>query len=374
MLLLLLVAYAVMPPYLRRALTYYTADIDDYTIFENRMVTAGKPQNWKLSEDYNNISLAAPVQQKLEAYRPVAFLVTQGGEILHEQYWDGYSQSSYSNSFSVAKSIVALLTGIALEEGHIKSLDDPAGTYLKTFAEEKNARLTIRQLLTMSSGLDWDESYGSPFSVTTKAYYGNSIPELINNLEVTEPSGKEWKYLSGNTQVLAMILEKVTGQTLSNYASEKLWKPLGAAAPALWSLDREGGTEKAYCCFNSNARDFARIGQLVLNGGKWNGKQIVSEEFLKEALKPADHLTAEDGEKVDFYGFQWWIVNYKGKNIPYARGILGQYIFILEDKDAVVVRLGHKRDQEYLNNHPKDVYFYLDAAYSLLSPVKPEHN
>lgn len=366
LLLLLAVAYAVMPVYLRRALTHYTADIDDYTIFENRLVPSGEPQNWELSQNYNKNSLPGPLQQKVEAYEPVAFLVAQNGKILHEQYWDGYSENSYSNSFSMAKSVVALLIGIAIEEGYIGSVEEPAGTYIPSFAVEKNARLTIRQLLTMSSGLDWDESYGSPFSVTTKAYYGTSIPELINNLEVSEPPGEEWKYLSGNTQVLAMILENATGMPLSLYASEKLWKPLGASAPALWSLDHEGGTEKAYCCFNSNARDFARLGQLILQGGSWNGKQIVPEEYLRKALEPAAHLTDESGEKVDFYGYQWWIVNYEGKNIPYARGILGQYIFILQDKDAVVVRLGHERDAEYLNNHPKDVYLYLDAAYSLL--------
>lgn len=364
--LLLVIAFAVAPSYFRRALTYYTADIDDYTIFENRLVPSGKAENWDLSGDYNDRSLPGSLQQKLEAYKPVAFLVAQDGRILHEQYWDGYNENSYSNSFSMAKSVVGLLIGIALEDGFIKSLDEPVGNYLPSFAEEKNADLSIRQLLTMSSGLDWNESYGSPFSVTTKAYYGNNIPELINKLKVVEASGKEWKYLSGNTQVLAMLLEKATGRTLSDFASEKLWKPIGASAPALWSLDREGGTEKAYCCFNSNARDFARLGQLVLNGGSWNGEQIVSEKYLQEALEPATYLIDENGKKVDFYGYQWWIVNYKGKKIPYARGILGQYIFILYDKNAVVVRLGHERDNEYLNNHPKDVYLYLDAAYSLL--------
>lgn len=363
---LLLIAYIVAPAYLRRALTYYTADIDDYTIFENRQVPAGNTQNWELSKDYNQQNLPDSLQQRIESYQPVAFLVADDGKIVYEQYWDGYSQNSYSNSFSMAKSIVGLLIGIALEEGHIKSLDEPVGKYLPAFAKEGNAQLSIRQVLTMSSGLDWDESYGSPFSVTTKAYYGNDIPTLVNNLKVVEEPGKEWKYLSGNTQVLAMLLEKATGQSLSTYASEKLWKPIGASSPALWSLDKEGGTEKAYCCFNSNARDFARLGQLILNGGSWNGQQLVSEEYLKEALSPAIYLKDEEGKQVDFYGYQWWIVNYKGKKIPYARGILGQYIFILPEEEAVVVRLGHERDPAYLNHHPKDVYLYLDAAYALL--------
>ena len=365
--LLLLLAYFVAPVYLRNALTYYTADIDDYTIFENRQVLNGSVAEWSLSKSYNHAILHDSTTRQLESYKPVAFLVAQKGEILYEKYWDGYSENSYSNSFSMAKSIVGLLIGVALEEGQIKSLDEPVGNYLPAFAQEVNAQLRIKDLLTMSSGLDWDESYGSPFSVTTQAYYGDDIPKLINHLKVVNTPGKEWNYLSGNTQVLAMVLEKATGKSLSEYASEKLWKPLGASAPALWSLDRAEGTEKAYCCFNSNARDFARLGQLILNDGSWNGKQLISSKYLQQAFSPATYLTnIEDKQKVDFYGYHWWILNYKGQQIPYARGILGQYIFIIPEKQAVVVRLGHERDQQYINNHPKDVYLYLDAAYSIL--------
>lgn len=362
----LLCAYFLSPLYLRNALTYYTADIDDYTIFENRQVLNGSIQPWAEHLDYNRHSLPDSLQQQMEAYKPVAFLVAQKGRIMHEQYWDGYSAESYSNSFSMAKSIISLLVGIALEEGHIQSLDEPVGNYLPHFAQEKNATLSIRHLLTMSSGLNWDESYGSPFSITTQAYYGNDIPSLVDQLELSAIPGREWKYLSGNTQVLAAVLENATGQRVSNYASEKLWIPLGTASPALWSLDKTDGTEKAYCCFNSNARDFARLGQLVLDSGRWNGQQLLPLNYLQEALQPASFLTHKDGEKVDFYGYHWWILNYKGRQIPYARGILGQYIFIIPEKEAVVVRLGHERDQGYEQNHPKDTYLYLDAAYALL--------
>jgi CubicO group peptidase (beta-lactamase class C family) len=369
-LLLLLVAvfavYLVLPPYLKNALTYYNADIDDYTIFENRPVMNAGVQPWAEGEAYNKQTLADSLEIQMEALNPVAFLVSRHGQLVYEQYWGDYNAESYSNSFSMAKSIIGLLTGIALQEGHIKSLDEPAGNYLPPFNKGANKTLTIRDLLTMSSGLNWDESYGSPFSITTKAYYGEDLPALIDGLEVIETPGKRWEYLSGNTQVLARILEEATGQRVSEYASEKLWKPLGTSSPALWSLDEAEGTEKAYCCFNSNARDFARLGQLVLNGGRWNDTTLIGPAFLEEALQPATYLTDNAGEPVDFYGYQWWIVNYKGKQIPYARGILGQYIFILQDKDAVAVRLGHNRSPDYIGHHPKDVYLYLDAAYSLL--------
>ncbi len=124
--------------------------------------------------------------------------------------------------------------------------------------------------------------------------------------------------------------------------------------------------EKSYCCFSSNARDFARIGQMVLDSGKYNGKQIVSFAYLAQALARDTFLIDENKQTVDYYGYQWWIVDYKGMKIPFARGILGQYIFVIPQLNAVVVRLGHKRDTVYKNNMPLDVYIYLDAALDIL--------
>jgi CubicO group peptidase (beta-lactamase class C family) len=153
---------------------------------------------------------------------------------------------------------------------------------------------------------------------------------------------------------------------VSEYASLKLWQPLGAQQNALWSLDKENGHEKAYCCFNATALDFAKIGQLILNKGKWNGQQLISEAYLQQATQPADHLKSESGSAVDFYGYQFWIIQHKGMRIPYARGILGQYIFVIPQKNAVVVRLGKKRRTDRVGEHPSDVLLYLDAAFSVL--------
>ena len=165
-----------------------------------------------------------------------------------------------------------------------------------------------------------------------------------------------------------MIIEKATKKKLANYASEKLWKPLGAKNDALWCLDKKDGTEKAYCCFNSNARDFARIGQLILNDGMYNDIQVVSKKYIDEATKAATHLSDENGKVVDFYGYQFWIIDYLNYKIPYARGILGQYIFAIPGKNAVVVRLGHKRsDTRTKDKHvPDDIYLILDAAMDIL--------
>ncbi|MCC8173778.1 MAG: hypothetical protein LIO65_05165 [Odoribacter sp.] len=122
-------------------------------------------------------------------------------------------------------------------------------------------------------------------------------------------------------------------KTISQYAEEKLWQPMQACNDALWNLDRTGGVEKTYCCFNTNARNLARFGRLILNNGKWNDKQIISEEYLNEAISPASYLENEFGDgALDYYGFQIWIVNYEGMKIPAFRGLGGQYMFAIPEK------------------------------------------
>ena len=365
---LLIISYLAMPSYVKLAVRYWGPSIDDYKIFHNRVIEAGEYEPWDLHEKYNTyVPDNQERRNRLLGLDPIAALVIQNKKILYEEYWDGYSDSSYSNSFSAGKAIVSLLVGIALDEGKIKSLDQIVGEYIPSYNDGLEKQLSIRHLLTMSSGLDWQETYSTPFSPTAQAYYGSDINSLMNDMKIIKEPGKEFEYLSGNTQLLAMVLEAATGQRISHYASDKIWKRIGARDDALWNLDREDGMEKAYCCFNTNVRDYARFGQLILNKGMWNGERIISEEYILEATSPKNYLTDIDtGEPVDFYGFQWWIVNYNGHQIPYMRGILGQYIFVIPEKNAVVVRLGHKRSSEYSGNHPQDVYDYLEGAFSIL--------
>lgn len=359
-------SYFLLPQYVQTALINWTPSIDDYKIFHNRTVKAGEAQPWLISDDYNIFEIEETDRNQLEAYDPIAYLVIQDGEILYEEYWEGYGPNSLSNSFSAGKSIVSLLIGIALEEGYINSLDQKVMDFIPEFKKPKNRDLSIRDVLTMSSGLNWDEAYSSPFSMTTQAYYGTNLQALIHSLEVVEEPGKKFNYLSGNTEILAMILQAATGRSISDYTSEKIWSKIGAENDALWNLDHEDGMEKAYCCFNSNARDFARFGQLVLNNGRWDSTQIIPETYLKEATSPASWLMGEDGMALHYYGYQFWIINYTGLQIPYMRGILGQYIIPIKEKNAIVVRLGHERSHEYINQHPADVYLYLDIASKIL--------
>ncbi len=354
--------------YLRRALRYQTPNIDDYTIFENRVVKAGNPQPWGFEKREVPLSIPERLMPDFEKYKTVAYLIVRDGNICFERYWEDYGPASLSNSFSMAKSIVSLLVGCALDEGKIGSVDQPVSDYLPWLTSFDGVTLTLKDLLTMSAGVDWQEEYASATSITTKAYYGDNLPALMQQVQLVSKPGQTYYYQSGVTQLLAQILTMATGKTLSDYASEKLWTPMGAEHDALWMLDKKEGVEKAYCCFNSNARDFARFGQLMLNGGRWNDSVVVSEKYLTEATTAASWLKdAKTGKPVDFYGYQFWRMKFRGDDVLYMRGIYGQYVFAVPAKNMVVVRLGHLRsDERTEDNLPTDILLWLEAAWEMV--------
>lgn len=348
--------------YVYKALYYNFADIDDNQLFEQREIEApAKSQPWPYIKDHNQVKLPTELTKLHQELESVAFLVLKQDSILYEQYWDEYSEESLSNSFSMAKSIVSALIGVALKEGKIKSVNQPVADFLPSFREGDKAKITIKHLLMMSSGLSWDESYSNPLSMTTEAYYGSDLSKIITALKSVETPGTAFSYKSGDTQVLGFVLEAATGKALSAYAEEKLWKPLGAVHNAEWSVDKTDGIEKAYCCFFSNAHDFARIGSLYLHDGIWKGDTIVDPAYVKASLTPHSLPTA-DKDISDFYGYQWWLLPaYKGQDIFYARGILGQYVVVIPEKEIVIVRLGKKRG-ERVGNHPSEVLVMIDAV------------
>lgn len=358
--------------------------IDQYPIFENRVVKAGDPMPLPYAPGVNGRRIAPRFEEDFSRYGTVAFVVLKHGQVWAEQYWEGYSDTSHSNSFSMAKSIVSLLVGCAIQDGYIRSVDQPVGDFLPEWGAFEGDTLTIRDLLTMSAGVKWDESASSLFSTTTEAYYGKDLWGLAQREILIEKPGVYFNYQSGVTQILAFVLKKATGKNIADYASEKIWTPIQAEEDALWSLDHEGGMEKAYCCFNSNARDFARLGQLVLQHGYWYPRRgnasdsvaarisVVDSTYIAEATTPATYLKArlEDGREVPctMYGYQFWMLDYKGLDVTYFRGILGQYIFVIPALDAVVVRLGHERSDTYNveQDYPVDVDIWLEAALDLL--------
>ena len=334
--------------------------IHDFVHFPANTIEAGKHQEWTISKNYNKVNLPEfikPINKELET---VAFLVIINDSIAYEEYWHGYSEDSASNSFSMSKSYISTLVGVAIKD-NIINRDDKVCDFLPEYCGETEKNLTIKNLLTMSSGLNWNESYYNPLGKIAEAYYGNNLEELVMNLKVIETPGKVFKYYSCNTQLLAFILESVTGKSINEYASEKLWIPMGAKHPALWNTDKKEGDEKAFCCINSNARDFARIGKLYMNYGNWNGVQILDTSYVKEATSIAE-LLDKNGNKNVNYGYQFWITNYKDLDIYYARGLWGQYVICIPDKDMIIVRLGRKYGKSLEDGHHKDFYQFIDAA------------
>lgn len=345
--------------------------IQDRNFFPEREIqNAVQPRPWEEDENFGKMELNAGQQEKLENYKTTSFLVFAEDKILFEKYWENFEETTVSNSFSMAKSFVSLLIGIAIEEGKIKSVDQPVSDFVESFKEGDKSKLTLRHLLTMSASLTWSESGGNPFSDNAEAYYGSDLEGMINDIEVEGEPGKRFYYQSGATLVLGYVIEKATGKKLSDYASEKLWQPVQAEHPAFWSLDKEDGLEKSYCCWYATSRDFARIGKLMLHNGKWNDTQVVPENYVKESIAPAP-LMKEDGSPNDKYGFSWWIVEHKNRKVFYARGILGQYIICIPEENIIVVRTGHKRGEKKINDHPADVFDYIDIGLEMYHNAHP---
>lgn len=361
----LLPAYQYIP----RTLVHLLPGIDDYKIFYNRMVRAGDPHPWPVSSRYTTEPVPEALRQRVDELGTVAFVVIRNGELFYEHYREDYGPESLSNSFSMAKSIVSLLTGVALDRGYLTDVDQPVADFLPEFYGYEGQTLTLRHLLTMSAGLDWNEGYSGLLSPTTAAYYGSDLDALMKHTQLVKRAGEKMDYQSGVTQLIAMILEKATGESLSEFASQVLWTPLQAEQDALWCLDHKDGMEKAYCCFNSNARDFARFGQLILNDGVWNGKRILSADYIRDAVTPARDIQSQyDSLPNRFYGYQFWNLRYKGLDIPYMRGIYGQYVFIIPAWNAVVVRLGHQRSKTRTDQYyPDDIDIWLSAAEEILA-------
>ena len=349
---------AVSVTYLKGHTSSY---IDDYIHFPSNSIKDGNHQEWLVSKEYNKAQLPEFIKPINDKLGTVAYVVIKNDSIIFEEYWNGYSSDSSSNSFSMAKSWISTLVGIAIKEGKIESINQKACDFLPEFCEGDNSKITIKHLLTMSSGLDWDEDYHDPLGQTAEAYFAPNLKKQMMRLKAVEPPGEIFKYHSSCSQLLAFIVESATGQSVNEYTSEKLWKPMGAKHPALWNTDTKRGDEKAFCCINSNARDFARFGKLYMNQGNWNGTQLLDSNYVKEATS-VSNLLDEDGNKNVNYGYQFWIANRKGLDVYYTRGLWGQYVICIPEKDMIIVRLGRNYGFHLADGHSEDFYQFIDAA------------
>jgi CubicO group peptidase (beta-lactamase class C family) len=341
-----------------------TAFLEDYQYFDNALVKASNsPQEWPKHPQYNRIPLSNKINQIHETYESVAFLVIYKDSILHESYYQGYSDTSKSNSFSVAKSFVSAMLGKAIEQGHIKSLDQKVGDFYPEFSEGLAADLTVGDLSSMATGLDWNEKYDLSINGMMEAYITPNLNQLMLNRKIITPPGQAFVYYSGATQLLGMVIKKAVGQSLSSYFSEKFWQPMGAVEDALWQVDsKENGMEKAYCCFATNAKDFARMGKLYKDHGKWNGEQLLDSAFIAKSTRPRFKDSPE-------YGYGCWLAHYKEEKGYAMRGHLGQYIIVFPERDLIIVRLGRQKGPKKNRFGSQSFYDYIQEGFEMIENV-----
>lgn len=327
---------------LTRFVVYNFANITDYKIFPSRPLKSSETkfrfhstEKGRYPKELTMGRNSIPFDKVLEDNKTVAFLIIKNDTIQYERYFNGYNQESIIASFSMAKSITSILVGCAIDDGLIKSVEEPVTNYLPELKKNGFGKVTIKHLLQMTSGLDFNESYYNPFGEAASFYYGTNLKHEVSKLKLKASPGTQFEYVSGNTQLLGQVLESaLQGKSITQYFQEKLWTPLEMEYDGSWSLDREKeGTEKTFCCINARARDFAKIGRLYLNKGKWNGRQIVSEKWVSESTT----IDTTNGG-VNEYKYQWWLPTTTGDFM--AEGILGQYIYVNPSKKLIIVRMG----------------------------------
>jgi len=329
-----------------RAMLWREADVGDQHRFPARTIPAGDEASPLPAGD--EIDPPAPpsgaeddraFDEFLRGTGTLGFVVLDDDLLVYERYFGGADRQTRQTSFSVAKSFLSTLIGIAIDEGLIGSVTDPVTEYLPELSERdpRFERITLQDLLTMSSGIRYEEqSLPLPWGDDVDTYYGTDLRDLgLSATQIVRPPGQEWLYNNYNPLLLGLVLERATGTSVSDYMATKLWQPLGAEADATWSLDSEGsGFEKMESGLNATPVDYARFGELFLHAGEWNGQRIVSEDWVREATA-ADVTTDPAGH----YQYFWWIDTQRPDRF-YALGNFGQYIYVAPDAGAVIVRNG----------------------------------
>ena len=349
---LLLVVFLLNSCHVGRYFIYNFANINDYKKFPSRELKASSvPFHFTSYDDTTRIKTAVEklylpsvksFEEQLDKSNTVALVVIKNDSILYQWFDNKYNDQSIYTSFSMAKSYVSTLIGIALEEGKIKSLDEPITNYIHSFKNSGFDKITIQNVLNMRTGIDYVENYYNPFGNVPIAYYGRNLDRHLSKIKVKGKPDQKFEYISIATQILGVILEEAVDTTLTAYCQEKLWSKIGTEYDATWSLDKKNGQEKAFCCLNARVYDYAKIGKLYLQNGKWNNEQIVPESWVKECTTLTPHT--KDG----FYANQWWrdtdTYDPKTNLMNYiAVGHLGQYVYVNPSNNTIVVRLGKNK-------------------------------
>ena len=347
-----------------RIIWYSFSGIEDYKIFPNRELNASTSpfhfiENFNPSRVPEKISYSKHseilLDDLLKSNGTVAFLIIKKDTLLFEKYYDGYTDSSLSLSFSMAKSFLSILIGCAIDDGYIKSVEQSVMDFIPELEKNGFKKVKIKHLLQMTSGMDYVES-DNPFGIHPHFYYGSDLEEKLLKLRLKDEPGKKFVYKSGDNQLLGLILSRALKiKTVTEYMQERIWEPIGMEYDGLWSIDHESdGLEKTFCCISARARDFAKFGRLYLNNGSWNGKQIVSRSWVEQSTR----IDTTEGSAWN-YQYQWWMVT-KENHDYMAAGHLGQYVYVNPQKQLIIVRLGKSRGD--INSEDwKEIFAFLSA-------------
>jgi len=365
------------PRYMGRYIFWNLSDIKDHERFPYHEVQNAPPAfhfNQNPQEDRIRSACAGieytykgtprrigDLEQFLEATGTTAFIIIKDDAILYERYFNQYSRDSINTSFSMAKSFTSALIGIAIDEGHIESVDDPLTKYIPELRDKGLDAVTIRNLLMMSSVIKYSESklpgdIDFPWGSNPLTYYHPDLRKIALRVEPDEPPGTHFHYNNYHPLLLGMILERATKKSVAAYLQEKIWEPLEMEYPASWSIDsEESGFEKMESGINARSIDFAKMGRLFLNRGDWDGNRIISEQWVGEsttrdpATPPGYYSlpgwwTPFFQSGTGYYKYMWWgYFREGGDDDFFANGHLGQFIYVSPQKDLIIVRNG-KRD------------------------------
>jgi len=279
-----------------------------------------------------------------------AFIVVRDNQVLYENYFNGFARDSLCTAWSLSKSVTSALVGIAISKGFIRSIDDPIITYLPELKRQGFDSITIRNLLTMGSGIQYRFGFFPWDEFVLAGYYPNLRQLLLSDLKIIEPPGQSFHYNNFNTELIGMILERTTHRPPGQYLQETIWKPIGMEYPATWSIDsQQDGFELTPILLNARAIDLAKFGRLYLNNGNWDGKQIIPKDWVVESTTkdPNDHRRWETFSQWQddggYYKYFWWGVSRGAGDYSYMGiGTYGQFIFVSPRTHIVIVRTADK--------------------------------
>ena len=337
-----------------RVVRYGDTMIDDFKFYPFRRLRASESP-FLFEENRSGLFVPSVVEldgrtqseleDLLQSNDTIAFLIIKDDALVYERYYQGHSQSSLSQSFSMAKSFTSALVGMALDDGLIASVDQPVTGFIPELAEAGFEDVTVRHLLTMMSGSNYVEN-DNPFGIHVILNYTPNLEREILGFGMERTPGEHWRYKSGDNALLALILDRALGQmTITDYTQERLWAPLGMQYDGMWTLDHEGdGLEKTWCCLAATARDFAKLGRLYLNDGNWGGRQLLSPDWIRQSTQVGgvpETDWPDDFRAVGWrnYGYQWWLLP-EDEGEYMASGKDGQYLYVNPSRNVIILRLG----------------------------------